>query len=542
MKNSHLSPLRGEESSITSATLADVSPDEVVATHDRFAAVGPKTDSYGFIHRNISTGPPDRRFNLNDQIEVDLEVVSEEPGTAAQTDENIVLPRRLGGWQFRPLLYWLAAFFVIAGLVPAASQSDSQQASKLVGTGAVGPAEQGWSVALSADGNTAIVGGIVDNRLSRGGVGLHAQRRRLDPAGQQTGRRRRGWSKPDKACPSRCPPTATPPSWAGLTTTRTPGRRGSSRATAASGPSRETSWSAPARSETLQQGVSVALSADGNTAIVGGTRRQLGHRGGVGLHPQRRCLDPTRRQAGRHGAVGIAVTRSLRRAVGRRQHRHRGRALRQREHRGGVGLHPQRRRLDPAGQQTGRRRRGWTTPDKASPSRCPPTATLPSWAGLSTTPTPGRRGSYTRSGGVWTQQGNKLVGTGAVGIARQGQSVALSADGNTAIVGGPCDNSDTGAAWVFTRAGASGPSRAASWSAPARLDAPDKAAPLRCPPTATPPSWAGLPTTGSPGRRGSTPAAVVSGPQLPPRPWDSERHSCRSASKWGRGRAGFRAG
>jgi hypothetical protein len=40
---------------------------------------------------------------------------------------------------------------------------------------------------------------------------------------------------------------------------------------------------------------------------------------------------------------------------------------------------------------------------------------------------------YTRSGGVWTQQGNKLVGSGAVGFdAQQGISVALSADGNTA--------------------------------------------------------------------------------------------------------------
>ena len=44
---------------------------------------------------------------------------------------------------------------------------------------------------------------------------------------------------------------------------------------------------------------------------------------------------------------------------------------------------------------------------------------------------------YTRSGGVWSQQGRKLVGTNAVGNAQQGYSVALSADGNTAIVGGP---------------------------------------------------------------------------------------------------------
>jgi hypothetical protein len=63
---------------------------------------------------------------------------------------------------------------------------------------------------------------------------------------------------------------------------------------------------------------------------------------------------------------------------------------------------------------------------------------------------------YTRSNGVWTQQGDKLVGTGAAGTGQQGFSVALSADGNTAIVGGPYDNADpgggaVGAAWVYTR-------------------------------------------------------------------------------------------
>ncbi|MFI5142495.1 MAG: leucine-rich repeat domain-containing protein [Thermoanaerobaculales bacterium] len=60
---------------------------------------------------------------------------------------------------------------------------------------------------------------------------------------------------------------------------------------------------------------------------------------------------------------------------------------------------------------------------------------------------------YTRSGGVWSQQGSKLVGTNAVGAASQGISVAISADGNTAIVGGYGDNSYAGAAWVFTRSG-----------------------------------------------------------------------------------------
>src|SRR5439155_24819960 len=60
---------------------------------------------------------------------------------------------------------------------------------------------------------------------------------------------------------------------------------------------------------------------------------------------------------------------------------------------------------------------------------------------------------FTRSGGVRTQQGNKLVGSGAAGSARQGTSVALSADGNTAIVEGWSDNNMAGAAWVFTRRG-----------------------------------------------------------------------------------------
>jgi len=60
---------------------------------------------------------------------------------------------------------------------------------------------------------------------------------------------------------------------------------------------------------------------------------------------------------------------------------------------------------------------------------------------------------YTRSGSTWTQQGDKLVGTGNTGPAFQGCSVSLSADGNTAMVGGYADNSNMGAAWVFTRSG-----------------------------------------------------------------------------------------
>jgi hypothetical protein len=57
---------------------------------------------------------------------------------------------------------------------------------------------------------------------------------------------------------------------------------------------------------------------------------------------------------------------------------------------------------------------------------------------------------FARSGTNWTQLGPKLIGTGAVGHSDQGYSVALSADGATLAVGGPTDNSNAGATWVFS--------------------------------------------------------------------------------------------
>jgi FG-GAP-like repeat len=59
---------------------------------------------------------------------------------------------------------------------------------------------------------------------------------------------------------------------------------------------------------------------------------------------------------------------------------------------------------------------------------------------------------FTNSSGTWTQQA-QLAGAGAIGLAEFGAGVALSADGNTALVGGAMDNNQIGAAWVFTRSG-----------------------------------------------------------------------------------------
>jgi hypothetical protein len=60
---------------------------------------------------------------------------------------------------------------------------------------------------------------------------------------------------------------------------------------------------------------------------------------------------------------------------------------------------------------------------------------------------------FKRNGTIWSQQGNKLVGTGSIGFARQGISVSMSGDGNTAIIGGHTDNSNIGAFWIFKKTG-----------------------------------------------------------------------------------------
>jgi hypothetical protein len=61
---------------------------------------------------------------------------------------------------------------------------------------------------------------------------------------------------------------------------------------------------------------------------------------------------------------------------------------------------------------------------------------------------------FTRSGSTWTQQGGQLAPADAAELSVDfGHAVALSADGNTAVVGGPYDNDRRGAAWIFTRSG-----------------------------------------------------------------------------------------
>ncbi len=61
--------------------------------------------------------------------------------------------------------------------------------------------------------------------------------------------------------------------------------------------------------------------------------------------------------------------------------------------------------------------------------------------------------AFTLTGGkkgvVLVQDGSKLTGEGEGGTGQFGESVALSGEATTALIGGPGDNSGAGAAWVF---------------------------------------------------------------------------------------------
>jgi hypothetical protein len=231
----------------------------------------------------------------------------------------------------------------------------TQQGPKLVGTLAIGSAAQGWSVSLSADGNTAIVGGPYDNSQA-GAAWIYT---RSSGAWSQQGSKLVGTG-------------------------------------AIVGPS-------PV--QFVQQGYSVAISGDGNTAIVGGPYDNSG--------------------------VGAAwvYTRS-------------GSSWTQQAKLVGNGM------LGPFAFQ------GWSVALSSNGD----TAIV---GGQADGGYIGAAWVYTRSGKVWTQK-TKLVANDAVGSAQQGYSVALSADGNTAIVGGVSDSFYTGAAWVYTHSGS-------SWTQKAKL-------------------------------------------------------------------------
>jgi hypothetical protein len=96
---------------------------------------------------------------------------------------------------------------------------------------------------------------------------------------------------------------------------------------------------------------------------------------------------------------------------------------------------------------------------------------------------------FTRSGTTWTQQ-QKIQASDKQGNDEFGKSVAISGDGNTAIVGALEDtggDGDAGAAYIFTRSGT-------TWTQQQKIQASDKQIassdiPSPSPVMGTPPSW-----------------------------------------------------
>jgi hypothetical protein len=269
----------------------------------------------------------------------------------------------------------------------------AQQGGKLVGTGAVGHAFQGYSVALSSDGNTAIVGGTGDN--SDDGAAWVFTR-------------------------------------SGGVWTQQGGKLVGSGAVGQA-----------------HQGTSVAMSADGNTVIIGGPddSSNLGaawvftRSGGVWTQQGGKLVG-----AGAFGGAfqgrSVSVSGDGNTAVLGGPHDNSNAGAAWVFTRSG-GAWAQQAALVGTG-AVGAAQQGWSVALSAAGN----TAVV---SGFADDANGGAAWVFIRSGGVWTQLGPKLVGTGAVGAAEQGNSVALSGDGGTLLVGGGLDNVDAGAAWVFVR-------------------------------------------------------------------------------------------
>ncbi len=269
----------------------------------------------------------------------------------------------------------------------------SQQASKLVGSGAIGASRQGWSAAISADGNTAIVGGYTDNSAA-GAAWVFA---RSGGAWSQQGSKLVGT-----------------------------GGVGAG-----------------------QQGMSVAISADGNTAIVGGNADNsvaggawVYTRSGGAWSQQGNKLVGTGGVGATQQGVSVAISGDGNTAIvgGSSDNSSTGAAW---VYTRSAGVWTQQGNKLVGTGAVGNGQQGWSLGISADGN----TAIV---GGFGDNSNAGAVWVWTRSGGVWTQQGSRLVGSGAVGVAYQGSRVALSADGTTAIVGGHHDNSNAGAAWVFS--------------------------------------------------------------------------------------------
>ena len=288
----------------------------------------------------------------------------------------------------------LQMLIVVAFLGLSAKAQFIQLGSKLVGTGGSAVANQGFCVAISADGNTAIVGGPTDNS----GVGAAWVYTRSGNTWSQQGNKLVGTGAVGTAGQGSAVSISADGNTAIIT-----GDADSSYAGAAWVFVRSSGvWTQQGNklvgsgsSGNAEQGYSVSISSDGNTAIVGGMSD--------------------------NNSIGASWIFIRNGNIWSQQ----GNKL--------VGTNA-----------VGMANQGWFVSISSDGN----TAMV---GGDNDNNNIGAVWVFTRSSGIWTQQGNKLIGIGAIGNAAQGFSVALSPDGNTAIEGGISDNNELGASWVFTR-------------------------------------------------------------------------------------------
>jgi hypothetical protein len=335
----------------------------------------------------------------------------------------------------------------------------TQQGNKLVGTGAVGRGRQGHGVALSADGNTAIVGGSDD--ANQPGVALAAWIfTRSGGVWRQQGNKLIGTGAVGRSREVSVALSADGDT-AIVGGSDDNGNAGAAWVFTRSG----TVWNWTQQGNKLvgtgalgsaAQGVSVALSADGNTAIVGGHIDNdltgavwVFTRSGTVWKQQGNKLVGTGAVGRARQGVSVALSADRDTAIvgGDDDNGHAGAAW-VFSRSGGVWKQ-QGNKLVGTG-ALGSAAQGVSVALSADGNTAIVAGPNDNYIGVASI---GAVWVFTRSGTVWKQQGNKLVGTGAVGRAHQGTSVALSADGDTAIVGGDDDNGGAGAAWVFTRSG-----------------------------------------------------------------------------------------
>lgn len=198
-------------------------------------------------------------------------------------------------------------------------------------------------------------------------------------------------------------------------------------------------------------GFSVAVSGDGSTAVVGGPQDKVGAgavwvyvRSGAGWLPQGGKITPTGEVG--HGYFGISVALSQdgdTMLVGSPKDGHGAGAAYVFTRSGETWT--QRARLT-GSEEVGKDSFG----RRVALSSDAQTALVGAYADNDNA---GAAWVFTRAGENWTQRGPKLTGPEEAGAGQFGGDVALSGDGDTALIGGPTDNSGVGAVWFFTRTG-----------------------------------------------------------------------------------------